>query len=444
MDFHALESRYRERNPASETAFRRACEHVPGGVHGNITFFSPYPLTFRRGSGAWLEDVDGHRYVDYLLAFGALALGHGHAVVRSAVNGVWDAVGTTAFGASSVLEGELAEIVTAQYPGCESVRFTNSGLEATLLAIRLGMAYTGRTHIATFAGHYHGSLDQVLVSMHAPADTLDPLPETLGLADYHLPPTIVLPFNNWEACEKILTAHRTEVGVVMAEPMEAGVLSADPSFMRRLANLTRELGMLLVFNEVTTGFRVALGGAQEFYGVRADLTALGKILGGGLPMGAVGGRREVMELCAPRRALEGNDVVFHSGTFNGNPLSVSAGLATLRVLRAPGVFPALVEATGRLRRSIEERGRRAGLPLQTIGVGALFDIVFSAEPVRDYHAYERASMDLRRAFDFLLMERGIFSQPLNRFSLSTVHGESERSATLAAVDDAVGALAAMV
>lgn len=445
MDVRALEDRYQERTPNSRSLFLRAAERVPGGVHGNIKFFEPYPLSFRRANGAWLEDVDGHRYVDYLLSFGALMMGHGHPVIQEAVATVFADQGTTAFGVPTPFELELADEIAALYPSCEQVRFSNSGLEATLLAIRLGMAYTGRSHIAKFSGHYHGGHDQVLVSVYPPlAGALTATADSLGLPDYILDHTVVLPFNDISTCTRILREQRDQVGVVIMEPMAAGVIPAEPEFIRSLRDLTRELNMLLIFDEVKTGFRVALGGAQEYYGVSPDLTALGKILGGGFPIGAVGGRRDIMELCSPLRSRHVNEVVFHSGTFNGNPVSVGAGLVTLRALRQDGVFPNLVQRTAEFRRHIEQIGRADGFPVQTIGVGAVFDLLFTEAPIQNYADHALAPKDLRRALDFLLMERGAFSKPLNRFSLSLVHGRRELDLTLSAFQEAFHKLRGMM
>jgi glutamate-1-semialdehyde 2,1-aminomutase len=446
MTFADLEARYRTRTPQSAAAFERARRTIAGGVQGNIKFFEPYPLTFRRGAGGWLEDVDGHRYVDYLLSFGALILGHGHPAVREAVDHVFREVGTTSFGMPNPLEVEMAERLSTLYPSMESVRFTNSGLEATLLAVRVGMAYTGRTHLAKFAGHYHGGHEHVLVTVHPDpeADGLDPSPDSYRLPDYYLDHTVVLPFNDFDACERLLRARQAEVGVVIAEPLGAGVVLADQNFMVNLRRLTQDLGMLLVFDEVKTGFRVALGGAQQFYGVTPDLTTLGKIVGGGFPIGVVGGRRDIMELCSPLRSKHLNEVVFHSGTFNGNPVSLAAGLATLRILDGEGVFPDLLQKTETLRRGIEACGREFAIPLQTLGAGAVFDVVVDDRPIKTSLDYERAPRHRRRALDFLLMERGVFSKPLNRFSLSIAHTSDDIAFTLEAFHGAMKELSALL
>ncbi|MDA8344772.1 MAG: aminotransferase class III-fold pyridoxal phosphate-dependent enzyme [Thermaerobacter sp.] len=424
-----LTQRYETRTPESKRLFDDARRIIPGGVEGSIKHYSPYPLTFDHAKGPIMRDVDGHEYIDYLLSFGALMLGHGHPAVVEATRRVWEEFGTSAFGLSSPLEVRLADVVRSLYPSVEELRFTNSGLEATLLAVRLGLAATGRDVVAKFEGHYHGGHEQVLISVSpnpaqaGPATRPRSVPGSLGLPDHFAEHTIVLPFNDYNACEAILTANAGRVGVVVLEPMEAGFVPADPVFLQSLRDLTTRLGMVLVFDEVKTGFRVRLGGAQEYYGVQADLTALGKILGGGLPIGAVGGRREILELTSPLR--EGGDagIVFHSGTFNGNPMSVAAGLATLEILQRPGVFEGILHATERLRRSIEEIGRAEGYDVRTVGVGAVFDLLFTTQDVTDYRSRISADKERRLALDFLLMENGIFSKPLNRFSLSLVHDQ---------------------
>jgi glutamate-1-semialdehyde 2,1-aminomutase len=421
-----LIERYEARTQASKRLFAELARRIPGGVEGSIKYYSPYPLVFERGAGATIQDVDGNEYVDYLLSFGALMLGHGHPAVIQATRDVWRDHGTSAFGLAGRLEGELAEMVAELYPSIERLRFTNSGLEATLLAVRLGLAASGRDAVAKFEGHYHGGHEHVLVSVSPDLTQAGPqrhptaVPASLGLPEHFVEHTVVLPFNDYEGCEEILLAERDRVGVVVLEPMEAGVVPAEREFLRRLRELTQRLGIVLVFDEVKTGFRVRLGGAQAYYGVQPDLTALGKILGGGLPIGAVGGKAEIMDLLSPLRP--GGRTVFHSGTFNGNPMSVAAGIATLRLLRAPGVFEGVVGSTERLRATVEELGRDAGFALQTVGVGTVFDVFFARAPVTGYRARAQADRETRLALDFLLMAEGVFSKPQNRFSLSTAHG----------------------
>lgn len=438
-------SLYEERTTRSRQAFKRSQQRIPGGVQGNIKFFQPYPLTFRKAAGAWLTDVDDNLYVDYLLSFGALILGHGHPSVRAAVEQVWDTYGTSSFGVPHALETEMAELITDLFPSVEQLRFTNSGLEATLLAIRLGMAFTGRSHIAKFDGHYHGGHEQVLISTetrptqgtaqtaesatHQTSAHLTATPESKGLPDYYVEHTVVLPFNDLPACEAILWENRAKVGVVILEPLQSGYIPATREFIHGLRELTQRLDMVLVFDEVKTGFRVALGGAQEYYGVRADLTALGKILGGGFPVGAVGGRADILELASPLRSSNPQDVVFHSGTFNGNPISLAAGMATIRFLQEENQFPKIVDTAHQLRAGIESAGAAHGFKVQTVGVGALFNFQVNADQPGESPP---SSRHLRETLDFLLMSQGVFSKPLNRYSLSAAHGDAEIQHTLRA------------
>jgi glutamate-1-semialdehyde 2,1-aminomutase len=444
MNLSAWQEQYRQQHPRSAAFFERAQAVIAGGVNGNLRYFSPFPLTFQKAQGARLYDLDGFAYIDYLLSYGALLLGHGHACVQDAVRQVFEQQGTSSFGATHPLELEMAETLRQLYPSFESMRFTNSGLEATLFALRLALAYTGKTHIAKFEGHYHGSHDQVLVSVNpsreraGEADAPQAVPESFGMPDYYREHTVVLPFNDWEACEAILEKN-TDIGCVILEPMQAGYIAAKAEFVQRLRKYTRERGIVLIFDEVKTGFRIALGGAQAFYGVEPDLTALGKVVGGGFPIGVVGGRRDLLALAAPHARNRG-ETVFHSGTFNGNPISLAAGLATIRYLSQPGRFEGIVERTNRLRQGIETLAQTYRIPMRTVGEGTIFNVVAIDGELENYRDLQRNNNDLRLALDFLLMEHGVYSKPLNRFSLSDAHGEQEIEETLRAFEKSFAAL----
>jgi glutamate-1-semialdehyde 2,1-aminomutase len=444
---------YEHETSASQSAYEKAKLVIPGGVQGNIKFYEPYPLSFQSAIGAWLKDLDGNDYVDYLLSFGALILGHGHPVVKKAVNEVWDTYGTSSFGVPYPLELEMVQKIRSVYPSIEEIRFTNSGLEATLLAIRLGMAYTGRPSIAKFAGHYHGGHEHVLVSTHAKGNSEEKLakdPESLALPDYYLEHTEILPFHDIDLCEQILRQNKDKIGVVIMEPLQSGYIPVDAAFMIRLREVTKELGIVLVFDEVKTGFRIRLGGAQEYYGVQPDLTALGKVLGGGFPVGAVGGKKEILELASPTRSLVSNEIVFHSGTFNGNPISLLAGLRTIEFLQANGNYDQLLKTTKDLRTSIEEISNQYGLPIRTVGAGSIFNLVFSdndfsgASSPLDVVVAEKSKkhQELRRKLDFYLMKHGVYSKPFNRFSVSVAHDEDAIAYTLDAFEKSCAALKA--
>ncbi|MFM1653717.1 aspartate aminotransferase family protein [Brevibacillus sp. B_LB10_24] len=440
MNLSDLQSHFGSSRPKSAAFFEQAASLIAGGVNGNLRYYQPFPLVFQQGRGAWLTDADGKTYVDYLLSYGALLLGHGHPVIREAVETVWEEQGTSSFGATHPLELDMCSEINQLYPSMESIRFTNSGLEATLFALRLALAYTGKTHIAKFSGHYHGSHDHVLISVNQTKESGPAMPKAVpdskGLPDYYVEHTVVLPFHDWEACEKILTEKRDEIGAVILEPLQSGYISADQPFMENLRSLTEHLGIVLIFDEVKTGFRITLGGAQTYYGVKPDLTALGKVVGGGFPIGVVGGKRAIMEMCSPLRSSSKAEVVFHSGTFNGNPISLAAGLATIRYLKQPGRFDSIVDRTTSLRKGIETLAREYRIPFSTVGAGTIFNLV----PTEEANDAGTNPQELRLALDYLLMDEGIYTKPLNRFSMSDAHGETELQATLQAFEKSFQAL----
>lgn len=446
MEISSLQRTFQENRPNSAAFFEKAKHTMAGGVNGNLRYFAPFPIIFEKAQGATMIDVDGHRYVDYLLSYGALMMGHAHPVVLEAAQRVLAEQGTSSFGATHPLELEMAEELLALYPSFEQIRYTNSGLEATLFAIRLAVAATGKTHVAKFEGHYHGAHDHVLQSVNPDAsaagaiESPQPVPDSLGTPDYYRQHSVILPFNHWDACERILTERASEIACVILEPMLSGYIAADRQFMKNLRELTSQLGIILIFDEVKTGFRIELGGAQAYYGVKPDLTALGKVVGGGFPIGVVGGKRSVMELASPLRSQKRSEVVFHSGTFNGNPLSIAAGLATIRYLKQPGHFAQIVKHTDELRRGIDELAKQYGLPLQTIGTGTIFNVLTTQEAVHNYRDLGANRNQLRLALDYLLMENGVYSKPLNRFSLSAAHGPAEIKATLDAFEKSMAAL----
>ncbi|MCT1577177.1 aspartate aminotransferase family protein [Oceanobacillus kimchii] len=433
--------------------FSKASEVIPGGVTANIKYFDPHPLIMEKGKGSKLYDVDGNEYIDYLLCYGALILGHGHKQVFEAVTKQMIEYGTTIFGTPHKLETTMAEKLIELYPSIEMVRYTNSGLEATLLAIRTAVAFTGKSKIAKFEGHYHGGYDQVLVSvnpdMELAGDQTEPraIGESRGLPDYYLENTIVLPFNDLESTEKILRAHADELACTILEPIQSGFIPADQEFMDGLRKITAELGILLIFDEVKTGFRLSLGGAQEIYGITPDITALGKVLGGGFPVGAVGGKKEIMMITSAR---DGRDILtagmdnsnkqeplYHSGTYNGHPLIVAAGLATINELEKEGTMDELFAITYALREQLERAYKEHGIIMQTIGEGSIFNIVIAEGPIKNYRDLEKANLQLRKEIDYKLLELGIYTKPLNRYSMSIVHTEEDIERTVKAHKDAI-------
>jgi len=426
--------------------YNQAQEYVPGGVQANIKYFDPHPIFMEKASGSKLYDVDGNKYIDYLLANGSLILGHGHQVIVDAVSNSLSKLGTAIFGTPHELEIVMSKKLIDLYPGIEMVRFTNSGLEATLLAIRTAIAFTGKSKIAKFEGHYHGGHDQVLLSVNPDLekaglkDSPKPVADSRGVPDYFLENTIILPFNNIEATERILRENAENIAAVILEPIEGGFIPADKLFMSQLRKITEELDILLVFDEVKTGFRIALGGAQEYYGIKPDLTTLGKVLGGGFPIGAIGGKRDIMSIMAPNGGKDTfsissqnkskSEVLFHSGTYNGHPTVLSAGLATIQYLEQNGELTKLIDKTNCLRRELEKLYLSFGLAVQTIGLGTIFNILITEKRISNYRDMYMVNNGLRKQIDNELLNSGIYLKPLGRYSLSTAHSEEDIDKTI--------------
>ncbi|WP_416151311.1 aspartate aminotransferase family protein [Salipaludibacillus sp. HK11] len=428
-----------------------ANKYLPGGVTANIKYFEPYPLVMDKGEGARLRDVDGNWYVDYLMGFGSLALGHGNKQVIQAINDQFLKNGTLLFGTPHQLEIEFAKKIQQIYPSMEKMRYTNSGTEATQLAIRLAQVFTGKKRIAKFEGHYHGGYKEMLYSINPPLtesgdeETPNPVPESAGVEVDGSEP-IILPFNHLNGVEKLLQKHYKELAAVVIEPIQAGFIEAEQEFMDKLRELTERYHVLLIYDEVKTGFRSALGGAQSIYQVTPDITTLGKVIGAGFPIGLVGGRREILEVSSPKRGTDvfeagsqGNgsakDVLFHSGTYNGHPTILAAGLATIVELERS--FEQILLYTNELRSGIEKIGRKAGLPLKTYGVGSIFNVVCNQETnLRHYRDLQKTNTKLRKQLDFELMKQGIYTKPLNRYSISSAHGKAELLITLNAYEKA--------
>ena len=437
--------RFRSKTPTSKKLFERAAKVTPGGVSAAIKFFEPYPVYMRRASGSRIWDVDGNEYVDYLMSYGAIVLGHGHPAVKKAIESVVETVGTTVRGTPSELEVEYGSMLRDIYHRDGMIRFTNSGLEATLLAVRLARAFTGRRKVAKFEGHYHGAVDQLLFSYTPRVDRAggdrspEPVPDSADVDEGMVSRSLVLPFNDWDATEARLTEKAKDVACVILEPFEEGVIPGDRSFMAGLRKLTRDLKIPLVYDEVKTGFRVRVGGASEYYGVTPDLTCLGKIIGGGVPIGAVVGDEVIMSQLDPRGGRD--RLVFHSGTFNGNPLSLSVGRATVEELMGKGRFETLVRRTEGLKRSVSATLSEHRVSHVVLGEGGMFNYYLTDRPVKNYRDAMRSDLSRRRLIDLEMIGRGVYLKPQNRFCLSLAHTEDDNKLAAQRLDESLQILA---
>jgi len=416
--------------PQSASLFQRASELIPGGVNSPVRAFRAVggqPLFIERGAGPYLYDADGARYIDYVLSWGPLVLGHAHPRV---VEPLAAALGRgVSYGAPTALEVELAARVVDLVPSAQMVRFVNSGTEATMSALRLARAYTGRDKIIKFEGCYHGHADMLLVQAGSGVATLG-LPDSPGVPPGAVRDTLVAPYNDLSVVSALFEAYEGQVAAVIVEPVAGnmGVVLPADDFLPGLRRLCTQHGALLIFDEVMTGFRVALGGAQEKYGVMPDLTCLGKVIGGGLPVGAYAGPKEIMSQVAPAGPM------YQAGTLSGNPLAMTAGIATLDVLTGPRVFDLLVERTARLAAGLAGAARQAGVRAQHTVAGSMFCTFFVEDPVRDWATVKRSDTARYARFFRALLAQGVYLAP-SQFEagfMSIVHDDDVIDATIAA------------
>ena len=419
----------------SDTLFEEARQYIPGGVNSPVRAFARVggkPIFFREGKGAWLTDEDGRRFIDYVGSWGPMILGHAHPEVVRAVQAEMEK--GLSFGAPTEIETRLAQKIQAMLPGMELIRMVNSGTEATMSAIRIARGYTGRDSIVKFEGCYHGHSDALLVKAGSGALTLGE-PDSLGVPASFAQHTLTLEYNNAEQVIDIFREKGNEIAAVIIEPVAGNMGCVPPvqGFLEAIRSQCTEHGALLIFDEVMTGFRVGRGSAQALYGIEPDLTTLGKIIGGGMPVGAFGGRREVMKVVAP---LGG---VYQAGTLSGNPIAMQAGLTTLELIDSDDFYNDLEAKTAALVEGLQQLADKAGIPFATNRVGSMFGLFFTAaSPVTTFSQVMTADGDRFNRFFHAMLDGGVnlAPSPFESGFVSAAHGDDEINATLNAAEAA--------
>lgn len=413
--------------------FSEAQNHIPGGVNSPVRAFKGVggdPIFFREGKGAWITDAEGKRYIDYIGSWGPMILGHAHPEVISAVQeSVSHGLG---FGAPTEIEIEMANTLCRLVPSMELVRMVSSGTEATMSAIRLARGYTGRDKIVKFEGCYHGHADSLLVKAGSGALTLGE-PSSAGVPASLAEHTLTLIYNDLDSVRECFAELGDQIACIIVEPVAGNMNCIPPEdgFLQGLREICDQSGAVLIFDEVMTGFRVSLGGAQEYYDVKPDLTTLGKVVGGGLPVGAFGGKREVMECIAPLGS------VYQAGTLSGNPVAMAAGLSTLKLVQAPDFHKNLSATAKTLVDGLQERADKAGIPLTTNQVGGMFGIFFTDEKqVTGFEQVSKCDQERFKKFFHGMLEQGVYLAPSSYEAgfVSAAHGEAEIQATLDAAE----------
>lgn len=421
----------------STQAFIEAKEHIPGGVNSPVRSFRGVggtPPFITSAKGSLIFDIDGNQYIDYVQSWGPMILGHAHPIVTAALGEALTR--GTSYGAPTVLETQLAKLVKKAVPSMELVRMVNSGTEATMSVLRLARAYTKRSKIVKFAGCYHGHGDSLLVKAGSGATTLG-IPDSPGVPDSIASHTITANYNDAEGLEAIFKSCGEEIAAVIIEPVPGnmGLILPKEGYLQKVHDLTKQYGAVLIFDEVMSGFRVAYGGAQALFDIQPDLTCLGKVIGGGLPVGAYGGRRDIMEMIAPAGP------VYQAGTLSGNPLAMTAGLTTLSILaETPGIYDALSEKVRALTSGIRSQAEKFDLELTYHSIGSMFGMFFTNQPVFDYDSAKQSNVGAFNTFFHAMLEQGVNLAP-SQFEasfMSVAHSDEDIAATVAASAYAFG------
>ncbi len=423
----------------SQVLFEKARNLIPGGVNSPVRAFKAVggePVFIQKAKGAYLTDVDGNRYVDYVGSWGPMILGHAHPEVEKTLRTTLK--NGTSFGAPTALEVEMAGMVTGLVPSCEKVRFVNSGTEAVMGAVRAARGYTKRTKVIKFDGCYHGHADYLLVKAGSGAATLG-APDSAGVPDAFAAETLVARLNDVSSVETLAEKHRGQIAAVIIEPVvgNMGVILPQRNFLQELRDLCTREGIFLIFDEVMTGFRVALGGAQSLFKIQPDLTTMGKVIGGGLPVGAYGGRREIMEMVAPAGP------VYQAGTLSGNPLAMAAGLTTLKLLKKKNPYKALEQYGKLLAEGLRSAAQKASVPVSVAQLGSMITVFFTDREVQNADDARTSDTSKFSTFFVSMLSQGIYLPPsqFESWFISAAHGKAELDKTLRAAEQAFALVA---